>query len=253
MNLPSLRPAARKPAGLVVEFLTRRGGISPAPYNDLNVGNRVGDQDSNVRGNFELVENNFGIRSGRLKVLHQVHGNRIVSVMKSSDENIADEPEADGWISDRPDLFFGIRTADCVPILAWDAGRGIVGAAHAGWKGTHAGIAGELVRRFAEDFGSRPSDLQCALGPAIGPCCFHVGRDLVDTIGSVGAPFLYEARGFVSIDLWAWNRHQLISAGVEPDSVESISFCTSCTPDQFFSHRRDGARTGRQLSFIGLS
>ncbi|MBI2059560.1 MAG: peptidoglycan editing factor PgeF [Nitrospirae bacterium] len=253
MNIPSLRPTARKPNGLAVEFLTRRGGTSPVPYNDLNLGNRVGDEESNVQRNFELVDTAFGIRPGHLKVLHQVHGNRILVAGMAKSENGTAEPEADGWITDQPGLFIGIRTADCLPILAWDAQRGIVGAAHAGWRGTHAGIAGELVNRFGRDFGCRPSDLHFALGPAIGPCCYHVGKDLLDTIGTAGKPFLYEARGFVSVDLWAWNRSQLVSAGVEPKSIEAISFCTSCTPDQFFSNRRDGPRTGRQLSFIGLS
>ncbi|MBI2891749.1 MAG: peptidoglycan editing factor PgeF [Nitrospirae bacterium] len=251
-ELRFLAPAAAPPSGVLAVFLGRRGGVSPPPYDDLNVGPRVGDAEANVLENLSRIGKAFGVPAARIAVLHQVHGNRILVVKSPKMENGASEPEADGWISDQAGFLFGVRTADCASVLAWDATKGIVGAAHAGWQGTRAGVAAELVRSFIKVFGCVPRDIRCVVGPAIGPCCYEIGLDRVGEVGSVGAPFVLKRNGRTFLDLFAWNLDQLQSAGLAAEQVEVTRICTACRPAEYFSNRRDGPKTGRQLSFIGV-
>jgi YfiH family protein len=180
-------------------------------------------------------------------VLRQVHGSEIVRAG-------SDGVEADGVVSIRGSdtVPAAVRTADCVPILMADVAGAAVAAVHAGWRGTASAIATRAVERLA-GHGAAPRDLVVALGPAIGPCCYEVGAEVVDAVArGSGLPASVVSRGGRTLDLHAALRGQLVAAGVPAGSIASAPWCTACDRDLFWSWRRDGGRTGRHMSCIGF-
>jgi polyphenol oxidase len=201
----------------------------------------------------------IGVPDGRLLRLKQVHGNVVVVARASGAEPGGftwREPEADIIVSDDPTIALAVQVADCVPLLVADRASGAVGAAHAGWRGTAANVAGTTVAALSRQFGSRPEDLVVAHGPSIGACCYEVGEELVGEFERagfgpvVGRWFERDARGRLRLDLWAANRDQLLAAGVAAASIHQSGLCTSSHPQWFASYRRDGAGTGRIAGVI---
>ncbi len=150
--------------------------------------------------------------------------------------------EGDALISMQSGLWLEIRTADCVPVLLADPARRVVAAVHAGWRGTAARIAGEVIARLVAD-GSRREDLLAAIGPAIGACCFEVGEEVAAHFPSERIE--RDPRPFV--DLIAANRRQLVEAGLV--QIDSLAACTHCDESMFHSFRRDKG-DGRMVSAI---
>jgi YfiH family protein len=160
-------------------------------------------------------------------------------------------PEGDAATADAPALLLGVETADCLPVLLVDPRRRAVAVAHAGWRGTAAGVARSAVRALLAG-GSRPDDLSAALGPAIGPCCYEVGDDVRAAFGRGGAVFFRPGpRGRPHLDLRAANRGQLRDAGLRDDTLHDLADCTFCRADLYHSFRRDGSGAGRMISYVG--
>ncbi len=189
--------------------------------------------------------------------------------------------EGDGLITDVPGLLLGVGTADCVPVLVVDAGKRVVGAFHAGWRGTVARIVEQGVARMQEEYGSRPEDLIAAVGPSIGLCCYSVGGDVEakfrsnfgyadelfreaheqpatgsadESVESIGE---HSAAARLHLDLWEANRRQLIDAGVQSQHIAVVRECTSCLRDahgrrRYFSHRAEHGVAGRMLNVVGI-
>jgi polyphenol oxidase len=236
-------------------FCTRLGGVSKGPYASLNAGDLVGDEEQKVRRNLGLVRDAFGIPEGRLILMRQIHGDRI-RILDSEGPLPEELPECDGLITDRPGIALGIRTADCVPLFFVDRVRRVIGAAHAGWRGTALGIAARMVETLERRFSSRPEDLLAAIGPAIGPCCYQVDAPVFDSFSAMpGADqFLRPCpeAGRWMADLGLANRLQLRDAGVPSENILASDLCTSCRTDLFFSHRASAGCAGRQISLIML-
>ena len=177
----------------------------------------------------------------------QVHGTRVVVA-----EPDAEPPEADGIVTRERGLAAGVVTADCVPALLLARSAGVVAAVHAGWRGAAAGVLESALRRLHETSGIAPADVEVALGPAIGPCCYQVGSEVQAAFaartGTVTAAAWTPAGDRLMLDMRAAARFLLEAAGVR--SISVVGPCTRCTPT-LASYRRDGADAGRQLSFIG--
>lgn len=239
--------------GLRHAVLTRLGGVSPAPWDSLNLGWTVGDERDNVEANYHRWSQAFGLVREELTTTWQVHGNRIL---------VADEQnrhgslgQADGLITRTPDLAITQRFADCTPILLYDPVQRACGIAHAGWQGTAARCAEAMVLTMQAEFGSRPADLLAGIGPAIGPCCYEVGPEVTEAIrASHRRPDLLLRSGrrpdSSFLDLWQANAQQLADAGVQ--RIEIGGLCTACNRDLFFSHRADKGCSGRFGAFIML-
>jgi polyphenol oxidase len=146
--------------------------------------------------------------------------------------------------------------ADCVPLLLHDPVKGVVAALHAGWQGTVGNIAGKGVEAMASMFGSNPKEIRAAIGPSISQCCYEVDAPVRDAFKKAGAAWDLYAResgaGKWQLDLAAANRQQLIDAGLSSGQIESEPLCVCCNQELFFSYRRDGGDTGRQVGFIML-
>jgi len=195
-----------------------------------------------------------GWGSAPLAILRQVHGANLVSAAGLSQ----DPPAADGVVAEGPAdgraPIPAVRTADCVAILLADSRGHVFGALHGGWRGLAAGIAASAVSRFAVA-GARPEDLVAALGPAILPCCYEVGTEVVEALGGAcgaAAGYVRQSRsGRTSIDLHAAAAAQLAAAGVPPAAIHAAPYCTRCRNDLFFSFRAEGAGAGRLMAGIG--
>lgn len=234
-------------------FCTRQRGVSTGPYSSLNVGDLVGDGEENVLRNLALVREAFAVPDGRLILMRQVHGDRIL--LLDGDGPLPETlPECDGLISDRPGVALGIRTADCVPIFFADRTCRIIGAAHAGWRGTALGIAARMVETLAGRFSSRREDLTALIGPAIGPCCYQVDAPVFDAFSAMPGADLFlrpcSERGRWMLDLALANLLQIREAGVPSENIFTSGLCTSCRRDLFFSHRAGGGSAGRQISLL---
>jgi YfiH family protein len=185
--------------------------------------------------------------SGRLLLLKQVHGAAVVEAPWDG------MPEADASVAARPGWLLGIQTADCLPVLLVDPRRRLVAAAHAGWRGTAAGVAARAVAALAAR-GSRPEDLVAALGPGIGACCYEVGDEVREAFSPSGAAFFRPGpSGRPHLDVRAANVRQLLDAGLVPGALHHVADCTRCRADLYHSWRRDGGAAGRMISFVGFA
>jgi YfiH family protein len=181
-----------------------------------------------------------------------VHGDHIVEV---NDKKLKEAGEADGMLTRESGIHLGVLTADCVPILFVAPKRRLVAAVHAGWRGTLAGIAAKMVRQLEEKDGAAPGEIEAALGPAIGPCCYEVGEEVatpfLEKWRAIARAAIHEKNGKYFVDLRQINHAILERAGVPPSKIFGVGPCTSCAPADFYSYRREKRETGRQLSFIG--
>jgi YfiH family protein len=237
---------------IVHAVFTRQGGVSPAPWDELNVGGTVGDERERVIENRRRSFAAVGLPFESIADLWQVH---------SADSYRAEVPKgdrpylakADVLITDRPGVSLFMRFADCVPILLYDPAHQAIGLVHAGWRGTVLDAAGAGVRALADHYGSRPGDLLAAIGPSIGSDHYPVGPEVVEQVHHAfpGPNGLLQAvNGRTHLDLWAANDRALRRAGVE--QIEIAGLCTACRTDLFFSHRGEAGRTGRFGAVIAL-
>lgn len=228
-------------------IFTRSGGTSRPPWASLNLGGNVGDDPKAVRRNHELVYAALGLSERRACTVWQVH---------SADVVIVTDPVrgrrwlalADGMITDRADTPLAMRFADCTPLLFRDPAKGVIGIAHAGWRGTVQGIARHMVEAMVEAYGCKPSNIQVGIGPSIGPGRYQVGEEVVASVheyfGTIDGLIRRDPTdGTAYLDLWAANRLDLERAGVE--QIEVAGICTAQRTDEFFSHRAEKGRTGR--------
>jgi YfiH family protein len=199
------------------------------------------------------LEHGFGTRlslewpdATQLATLRQIHSNQVLEA-----DHAGCLGEGDALISNRPGVTLAVRTADCLPILLADPRNRAVAAVHAGWRGTVARIVPNTVQAMVERFGTRPGELVVAIGPGIGHCCFEVGPE----VAAQFAPFFPERDdlgGVTRIDLAETNRRQLRRNDGTVGQVATVNLCSFCRSDLFHSYRRDRAKSGRMISFIGI-
>lgn len=178
------------------------------------------------------------------RTLRQIHSCRVLALQ----EQTADS-EADGLITSQPGHWIGVKTADCVPIFLADPEHHVAAAVHAGWRGTAANIAAAAVVRLTRDFGSHPSSLIAAIGPAIGACCYQVGPEVASQFASV-FPERDDLSHSTRLDLAEANRRLLVRAGLPPGQIDTAALCTACDPVQFHSWRRDRQTGARMISAV---
>ena len=279
-------------------FSTRRGGLStaykrgedtagemspgemnPGEMNpgEMNLGLTESDETANVLENRRLLLAAAGAEGRTLVTLKQIHSNLTRRVTRADAER---RMRADGLMTDDPEVMLGIQTADCVPVLVRDRRTHAVAAFHAGWRGTLKRIVEGGIGKMRLEFGSRPEELEAAIGPAIGACCYAVGEEVRSEFLS---QFSYAAELFsevydsdpvkekypllfmtarapghsnmgpnLHLDLIEANRRQLLDAGLKAESIATAYRCTHCEPETFFSYRAEHGFCGRMMSVIGI-
>lgn len=237
-------------AGVPHGFMTRRGGVSTGPVASLNCG--YGAEDDRVA----VLENRrraaAAVLPGAVLVgVHQIHSPNVVTVA----EPWADDarPRADALVTDRPGFLLGILTADCAPVLLADRQAGVVGAAHAGWRGAHGGVVGNTVAAM-ENVGARRERIVAAVGPCIAQASYEVTDEFREAFSTEDGQFFAPGRsGHWQFDLTAYVVHRLRESGV--GEVAALARDTYAEPDAFYSFRRATHRGeptyGRLLSVIG--
>lgn len=233
-------------------FMGRQGGVSTGDYSSLNVGFGSGEDPALIEQN-RAIARDAVLPGSALVSVYQVHGDRCVIV----DAPFAERPEADAMATRTPGLLLGILTADCVPVLFADRHAGVVGAAHAGWKGAFAGITDSTIRAM-EELGADRTNIVCAVGPCIARASYEVDegfyRNFCETDPDNDRFFADGKSGHHQFDVEAYVVHRLASAGVS--RVEALGLDTYAREDEYYSYRRSCHRNepsyGRQISLIGL-
>lgn len=178
----------------------------------------------------------------------QVHGASVASIGPTSSASII-IPGCDGLATTVPGVLIVIRSADCLPILAWDPIRRAAAIIHAGWRGVAASLPARLIVFMQQMYASRPQDLWVGIGPAIRACCYEVGPEFERRFGA----FVRSANGRRTCDLVGCARAQLREAGVRMASVHDCGRCTACDTALWYSYRREGEMGGRLLSFMVIA
>jgi YfiH family protein len=234
--------------------VTRRGGVSPAPWESLNVGGTVGDEPPRVAENRQRTLAAFDRAPETLFEVWQVHSADVVCAEAPRDPS-ASLVQADAILTDRPDVTLYMRFADCVPVLLHDPRRGAIGLVHAGWLGTVRGAARAAVETMVSRYGSRPEHILAGIGPSIGPDHYEIGPDVSVQIQGAfheqADQLLQKRRRRTYLDLWKANELQLRDAGVQ--QIEVSGLCTACNLDDWFSHRAEQGKTGRFGALMALN
>jgi YfiH family protein len=244
-------------AGFVNGFSTRMGGVSPFPENSLNLAGFNEDAAENIYENRRRFLTAFDGKY-QLALAWQVHGDTI-RVVETAEDIGDSEVRADAVASSLPNVLAGVKTADCVPVIIGDRVTGSYAAVHAGWRGTVLSIAAKAVAALSRSYGSQPSDIVVAIGPAACVRQYEVGQEVIDEFqdkfGESSRTYFKPTReGHALVDLHAANRDQLIASGVDPANISIAPLCTMERPDLFFSYRLEKkkfGKTGRLLSVIG--
>ncbi|WP_297854501.1 peptidoglycan editing factor PgeF [Meiothermus sp.] len=227
-------------------FTTRVGGVSPAPFDSLNLGLSTADDPAHVQENRRRVLALFG--NPPLAGLSQVHGNLVHGV------ETAGEWEGDGLLTSTPGLLLRVSVADCYPILLHDPVQGVVGALHAGWRGVVSGILPRALDIMKSRWGSHPDHIRVAVGPGISGPHFQVGPEVVAQFEQQNLAFAQPDSlhpGKYLLDLERAIRAQAQREGICPEHYWALGRCTYADP-VFFSHRRDRGQTGRMWALIML-
>ena len=237
--------------GVPHAFSTRLGGVSPAPFHTLNLGNPNGcavqDDYEHVWENYRRLQAAAGCAGRELCRVHQVHGSALVRA--EAGVPFDKSARADAIVTGDPARVASVRVADCVPVLlSTDDGR-TVAAVHAGWRGVIAGMVPAALATLA----GQPQAKVAAIGPCIGGDAFEVGPEVVEEFFRVfgeEAPLVRRVGAKGYIDLREAVRLQLLRAGLPPDRIDATDRCTHRDADEFFSHRRDNGVTGRMSAII---
>jgi polyphenol oxidase len=285
---------------LIHGIFTRHGGYSQAPYSGLNVSLSVANEryEDAVRNRY-LALQSLDIAQYPCATMWMIHSAQVVTLDGSdwSDWSV-DWPhrsyaldelgfpqdttlqwtfkprhQADAIITRQRGVALTMSTADCAPLLFYDPVQEVIGATHAGWRGTARGIAAATVAEMSAQFGSRPADIHAGVGPSIGPCCYEVSeelrqiflgqaefaelptevrfRELVAT-SAVFETVELPTKASLRLNLWETNRQQLLLAGLSPEHIELPEVCTSCACENFYSHRAEQGMAGRFPAIIAL-
>lgn len=231
---------------IINAVFTRAGGVSPAPWDSLNLSISVGDDESRVKANriraFEALDRN----PASLHDAYLVHG---VDIIFADAPRPVDAPiqKADLLFTDNPAVSLFMRYADCVPLLFHDPKQNVIGLAHAGWMGTVKGVAEIAIQAMVEKYKSKPEDIIAGIGPSISVDHYEIGEDVAtqfrEKYGSDSEKILQTREGKLYLDLWTANALQLKKQGVEQIQISGL--CTACHLEDWFSHRAEKGKTGR--------
>ena len=237
-------------------FAARIGGASRGAFASLNFSSREGDVPVRVIENWERLGAAAGLPATGWGLLSQVHGARVERIVAGGPacHHRRNHAAADALVTAEQGVVLGVLTADCLPIVLSVPGGSVVAIAHAGWRGTLEGVVLETVRELCAVAGAAPNEILAAIGPSIGRCCLQVGAEVHEAFherwGAAHARRILEKSDPWRLDLPAANLTQLREFGVRTSNVAFVQHCTCCRKDLFFSHRRDGHKTGRMLNFV---
>lgn len=244
----------------ILHFISdRKGGVSKPPFNSLNLSFNVGDDPQKVMENRKILASTLNFKPANIVNCEQVHGGRVVVIRKHINRKDKQKTQqgltikgADGLLTDVSDLCLMVLVADCLVLLFYDPQNEVIGAVHAGWKGTLEKISEKAIKTMKEVYGSNPHNIIVGISPSIGPCCYEVKSDVLERFQR---EVLYQ-KGVIErrnkryyLNLWQANKIQLLRSGVLEKNIEISKICSKCYKEFFFSVRGN-KKTGRFASGI---
>ncbi len=230
---------------VVAGFSTRQGGVSGPPFNSLNLGLSTADKNDDVLENRKRLFESAGFSVDQLAITGQVHGTEVLDV---------DSPGLyvgyDGMVTRTPNLLLCLSAADCASVLIADPVQRIIGACHAGWRGTAGRITVKTVDRMLSH-GAQVEHLKAYVSPCISVSQFEVGPEVASQFDPAFVSSI-PGKDKPHVDLKKALEFQLLEAGIAADDIEISPHCTFSETEQFFSHRAEHGKTGRLMGFIGL-
>lgn len=238
----------------VVAFVTSRiGGFSNHPVSSCNIGLTELEDIATTIKNRQQVCQALGISFETLTFQNQVHSDSIAIVdahNAGAGRRVKAEAieKTDALITSTKGVTLIAQSADCVPIVIYDTQKKVAAAVHAGWRGTVKKIAQKTALRMVEAMGCNPANMIVGIGPSIGPCCYEVGKEVLDETSKAfgnSQSLVSEVNSKQHFNLWEANRLQLIEVGIANENIELSRICTFCNHRTFYSHRHDRGVTGR--------
>jgi len=246
---------------LVAGFTTKNDGFSSSFWESNNFGFHVGDYKLDVVKNREKLANQLKIDVSSWVCCEQTHGKNVKQVSDLDkglgsidyDSSITD---TDGLYTKEKNILLGLCFADCVPIYFYEPNTNLIGIVHAGWKGTVLKIGNELIDKW-EEKGAKIDNISVCIGPSICNTCYIVDNNVIQRIKELkiketDSCYVHKGNGQYSLDLKQLNKVILRDRGIPEENILMSSYCSSCDHQYFYSHRRDGGKTGRMMAFICL-
>lgn len=249
-----------KEEGLAHGFSSRIGGVSAGEFAAMNLGYDRGDPEENVQENYRLFAAALDIDPSTMVTGNQDHNINIRRVGKA-EHGIGiwmpkDMKSVDGLCTNQPDTALVIYCADCVPVYYYDKVNRAIGLAHAGWKGTAAGMARAMVEKMQAEFNSKPEDIRVYIGPSISRDSFEVDEPVASVFAELENSSLFvDGPDFMNkyhVDLWECNRQFLLKAGISPENIKIGGVCTVKNSDLVFSHRKTRGKRGSNAALLML-
>ncbi len=237
---------------------TRQGGVSKDNFSTFNLSPFSGDVNSDFQKNLQILSNEIGLPADKIIIPFQTHETEV----KVIDFGFFELNETakgkflygvDALITNLPGVCIGITTADCVPVFFYDSNKKVIAVAHAGWRGTCAGIVAKTIGKMMSEFGCNPTDIFAVIGPSISAKVYQVGEELTKEFEKHGFPvdeIFTQNESELFLDLWKANQLLLAKAGIPDSNIEISGRCTFTEHDTFFSARRLGIKSGRMYSGI---
>lgn len=197
----------------------------------------------------DSISSMLGISKDKIYMPVQKHTDKVIILDSDLSPKIGD-----AVITKEKGMLIGVQVADCVPVLLYDRIRSVIGAVHAGWRGTSEGILRKTIGKMTERFFCAPENILIAIGPSIRWCCYGVDYDVFKKVKHATGEGEYHIQkdGKYCLDLPTANRYQALSLGVPETNIWISDECTFCFPDRFYSYRFAKGTTGRQGGFIGM-
>ncbi|MCR4434338.1 MAG: peptidoglycan editing factor PgeF [Clostridiales bacterium] len=241
-------------------FTTRKGGVSSGECESLNLGFSRKDSRDNVMENFKRVAKAISVDCRNMVFANQVHDNKIKEVGEGDrGKGITEESDIigyDGLVTNQREVALVTFYADCVPVFFYDPEKNVIAVSHSGWRGTVKKISAQTVNKMQNAYGCRAENIEAAIGPSIGRCCFEVGeevyREFVDKMGWSDKFCKKTGTSKWHIDLQEIIKKTLTECGVREENICMCNICTRCNRDVFFSHRGDHGKTGSMAAIIQL-
>lgn len=263
IEVPLLHFPLLEQTGIVREgFSTRLGGVSEGIFSTMNLSFTRGDKKEAVEENYHRIAAALGVSYERFVSSDQTHTTNVRRVYEQDAGNgITREREffdVDGLVTDVPGLVLATFYADCVPLYFVDPVQKAIGLSHSGWRGTVNRMGQETIRVMEKEFGTKPENLYCAIGPSICQDCYEVSEDVAKEFehafpGHKKELLIEKTDGKYQLNLWKANEIVLLDAGIQREKLEITDICTCCNPNLLFSHRASHGKRGNLGAFLCLT
>lgn len=260
--VPLLRFPVLEETGVVEHcFTTRLGGVSEGIYTSMNLSFTRGDKEEAVQENYERIAQCMGASKDAFVCSDQTH---TINVKKATKEDAGcgvtrpkTYQDVDGLITNVPGLVLSTFFADCVPLYFVDPVHRAIGMSHSGWRGTVGRMGRATILAMGQEYGTKPEDLICAIGPSICKDCYEVSEDVAEAFaaefkGQEEKILEAKGNGKYQLDLWKANEIVLLEAGVKKGHLAVTNLCTCCNPELLFSHRASHGKRGNLGAFLRL-